>query len=202
MAYVSLNVDWVRIKAEYVSGNISYRELAKKYGVSYTTLSRYAGADNWVKARQEYKTKATSKVLSKCMADDVRKEVDKLQRMRNSADKLSTIIEKSLEDAEQFNRHIIQTKKKDGQIEEWDSEERIYKKLDTRAIKDMTSAMKDLTSMLRNVYDLPTLQEVEANQLAKDKLALDREKASLFDDDEEDTGVVMLAPIKADADQE
>ena len=135
------------------------------------------------------------------MAYDVRKEVDKLQRMRNSADKLSVIIEKSLQDAEQFNRHIVQTKKKDGQIEEWDSEERIYKKLDTRAIKDMTSAMKDLTSMLRNVYDLPTLQEIQANQLAKDKLALDREKASLFDDDEDDTGVVMLAPAKEDTEQ-
>jgi quinol monooxygenase YgiN len=136
------------------------------------------------------------------MTKEVRNEADKLQRMRDSADKLSKIIESSLNDEEQFNRHIIQTKKKDGQIEEWDSEERIYKKLDTRAIKDMTSAMKDLTSMLRNVYDLPTLQEVEANQLAKDKLALDREKASLFDDDEEDTGVVMLAPVKADAEQE
>jgi quinol monooxygenase YgiN len=197
-----LKTNWAKVKAEYVTTNISYRKLAKKYGLTYTTVANYARYDNWVEARRAYKIETTSKIIDKCMTKEVRNEADKLQRMRDSADKLSKIIESSLNDEEQFNRHIIQTKKKDGQIEEWDSEERIYKKLDTRAIKDMTSAMKDLTSMLRNVYDLPTLQEVEANQLAKDKLALDREKASLFDDDEEDTGVVMLAPIKADADQE
>ena len=201
MAYVNLNLDWIKIKSEYVTTNASYRDLAKKYGVAYTTIANYGRKDEWAKAKAKYKIEATSKIINRCMNKEIKNETDKLQRMRESADKLSEMINKSLNDAEQFNRHIVQTKKKDGSIEEWDTEERIYKKLDTRAIKDMTSAMKDLTSMLRNVYDLQTIQEIQSHKLAQDKLALDREKASLFDDDEDDTGVVMLAPTKADTEQ-
>ena len=197
----TIKLDWIKIKSEYVTQNISYRKLADKYGVAYTTLANYARKDEWTKARDDYKIKTTSKVLERCMNIEARKETDKLRKMKSSAEKLSDIIEKSLNDAEQFNRHIVQTKKKDGPTEEWDAEERIYKKLDTRAIKDMTSAMKDLTSMLRNVYDLQTIQEIQSHKLAQDKLALDREKASLFDDDEDDTGVVMLAPAKEDTEQ-
>ena len=189
-------IDWVKIKNEYITTQTSYPKLAKKYNIAQATIGRYASADNWVEAKEKYKIETSQKIINKCMTKEVNKEVDKLQRMRESADKLSEMINKSLNDTDQFNRHIVQTKKKEGQNEIWDSEEKIYKKLDTRAIKDMTSAMKDLTSMLRNVYDLQTIQEIEANRIAKEKLQLDREKASLFDDDEDDTGVVLLSPTK------
>ena len=191
-----VKLDWIKIKTEYVTTNATYQQLADKNGVAYTTIAKYAKLDNWIEERDKYKIETTHKLINRCMTKEVKNEADKLERMRESADKLSEMINKSLNDTDQFNRHIVQTKKKSGQEEEWDSEERIYKKLDTRAIKDMTSAMKDLTSMLRNVYDLQTIQEIEANRIAKEKLQLDREKASLFDDDEDDTGVVLLSPTK------
>ena len=32
-------IDWPRIAAEYIAGNISYRQLAEKYGVSPTAIA-------------------------------------------------------------------------------------------------------------------------------------------------------------------
>ena len=46
-------VDWNAIRAEYISGGISQRQLAKKHGVSFNTLKYKAQAEGWESRRQE-----------------------------------------------------------------------------------------------------------------------------------------------------
>lgn len=55
--------DWKKIKAEYIKGGISYRELAKKHGVSPTTLTKTAIREGWHSARHQADIKGTSKVV-------------------------------------------------------------------------------------------------------------------------------------------
>lgn len=40
-------MDWNKIRADYLAGGGSYRELAAKYGVSYVTIARRAKSENW-----------------------------------------------------------------------------------------------------------------------------------------------------------
>lgn len=40
-------MDWNKIRAYYLAGGGSYRELAAKYGVSYVTIARGAKSENW-----------------------------------------------------------------------------------------------------------------------------------------------------------
>lgn len=47
------NPDWAAIRAEYIGGGISYRDLAKKHGVSVTTLSVRASQEGWAQDRAE-----------------------------------------------------------------------------------------------------------------------------------------------------
>ena len=56
-------VDWLKIKSEYVNGNISYRKLAEKHGVSFNTLQDRAKRENWKEERdsQRDKIEATSR---------------------------------------------------------------------------------------------------------------------------------------------
>lgn len=52
-------VDWLEVKKEYLSDSTtSYRSLAKKYGVSFTTLEKRANREGWSELRQELVEKA------------------------------------------------------------------------------------------------------------------------------------------------
>lgn len=55
--------DWKKLKKEYIKGGISYRQLAKKYGVPLGTLTRIARRDNWVGLRKQAEDKAATKIV-------------------------------------------------------------------------------------------------------------------------------------------
>lgn len=57
-------MDWNRIKAEYIAGGTSYRKLAAKHGVSFTTLTRTAQREDWVGLRQQAEDKAETKIIN------------------------------------------------------------------------------------------------------------------------------------------
>lgn len=82
-------MDWKRIKAEYIAGGTSYRKLAEKYGVSPTTLTKVAGREGWVEARQQADIKKTSKIVDAVSDKEAKKAVDII----DVADKLLEKIE-------------------------------------------------------------------------------------------------------------
>ena len=45
-------INWRNIRAEYISGVISYREIAKKYDIPFGTVRHRAQVENWVKERE------------------------------------------------------------------------------------------------------------------------------------------------------
>lgn len=53
-------IDWNAIRAEYIGGGISQRKLAKKYGVSETTLMKKANAEGWHDLRSAADSKSTA----------------------------------------------------------------------------------------------------------------------------------------------
>lgn len=54
--------DWARIKTEYITTNISYRELSQKYGVHYTNIAKRASKEGWQHQRQQQATKTQTKM--------------------------------------------------------------------------------------------------------------------------------------------
>ena len=56
-------MDWNRIRKDYIAGKGSYRELAKKYGVSPQVLGRRAKAENWVTLRGQAVDKGLTKTI-------------------------------------------------------------------------------------------------------------------------------------------
>lgn len=68
------------------------------------------------------------------------KKADEFSRVINSAGRMLGVIEKAMDDEKQFNRYVLS----DG-IE---STEQIYDKVDTRAVKDMTTSLKELANLV------------------------------------------------------
>lgn len=54
---------WKKIKAEYIAGGTSYRKLAEKYNVSFSTLRKVAAKEKWTDLRNKASTKADTKLV-------------------------------------------------------------------------------------------------------------------------------------------
>ena len=78
------SVDWKAIKAEYIAGGISYRKLAEKYSVPFSTLSQMAMREKWTDLRQQTQHK-TDTDLVKSIG---RKNAKKSAKIDDLADRL------------------------------------------------------------------------------------------------------------------
>ena len=87
--------DWTKIKTEYITDSrSSYRKLAEKYGVPFTTLKDRAKREEWVKL----KTQAQHNIVTKTIDKDIDKKVDRATRLMDATDKLLVKIEEAIED--------------------------------------------------------------------------------------------------------
>ena len=57
-------MDWKKVKAEYIAGGTSYRKLAEKYGVPFSTLKEHARREKWTELREKARYKADTKFAS------------------------------------------------------------------------------------------------------------------------------------------
>ena len=85
--------DWAKIRAEYITGGISQRKLAAKYGVSETTLMKKAAAENWSKLKKETDSKSIAKAQQKT-ANAVADNAIKAERIKS---KLLDILERQID---------------------------------------------------------------------------------------------------------
>jgi len=121
---IGMAYDWVKIKNEYISGTISYRDIAEKYGVPFTTLRDHAKKDDWVGARQEQRDRIMSVTAQKTVDAISKDEADAFARIRNAALKATAIIEEALD----------QTKSKNG-------------KISTYRLRQAVQSLKDVASI-------------------------------------------------------
>lgn len=56
-------IDWKTIETEYVTTDISHRDLAAKYGICRSTVSKKAMTDNWSEKRNNHRSKMVSKAV-------------------------------------------------------------------------------------------------------------------------------------------
>lgn len=187
--------DWKAIKTEYITTDISYRKLAQKYGIHYKAVSQKGKAEKWVELRAEYRAKTITKTIEK--ASD--READRLARLMDTTSRAIDVTVKAFEDAEQFNRYLVETGPKSNR----QTVEKVFQKVDTKALKDLTSVLKDLTGLMRDFYDIPTPAQAEARRIAGERLELEKRKSAVgMDDDDDETGVILLPPVKEVAEDE
>lgn len=85
--------DWKKIKTEYITGNISYRDLAKKYNVHFRTISNKARAEGWV----ELKRKKADETVTETIDAIKQKQIDRGARLASVAEKLLAKVEQIID---------------------------------------------------------------------------------------------------------
>lgn len=186
---------WEDIKTEYITTSISYRKLAEKWGVLFRTLADRGKREAWPTERKIYCDSVVTKTVQKVAINNADANANKLIQLQTAADNLVSVINVIFEDAEQFKRHLVKTHINNCNGESWDVEQRLFEKVDTKAIKDIASALKDLTCVIRSVYDIPTIQEKSAMDIASRRMLLNERKIEVYNDKEIQTGVVILPSL-------
>lgn len=59
------NIDWPKIKKEYLTSTISLTELAEKHSVNPSNLRERAARENWVQTKEEVRQEADKKTTEK-----------------------------------------------------------------------------------------------------------------------------------------
>jgi hypothetical protein len=65
MRGVKQPADWTVIRAEYIAGNISYRELALKHGVTYASLRKRGSVEGWAGERRRHSARVAAELQAK-----------------------------------------------------------------------------------------------------------------------------------------
>ncbi len=97
-------MDWKKIKAEYIAGGTSYRKLAEKYEVSFTTLQRKAKEERWLELRRQKEEKTMTKIVDFVSS----REAKKANRIIDVADKLLCRIANIIDSSEPDTSEVKQ----------------------------------------------------------------------------------------------
>ena len=193
-------MDWKRIKAEYIAGGTSYRKLAKKYNVSFTTLTRTAQRENWVELRQQAEDKTTTKILESVSEDSADKAVDKLKRVSDLTDKLLNKLEQAIEELDiQLYKDVVKVKeieynndrRPDKPTKETIHEEE--KVIEVKTIVDR-SGLKAIASSLRDIKEIQMLKsELDRKEQEARIAKLQKEAEKVEDNEVNEIEVVFTA---------
>lgn len=127
-----------QIKIEYISDpKMSYRKLADKYKYPLKKICAAGRKEGWVQLRKQCGDKIIKKTINRLSTE----KADELATVITTAGKVIRKLEKTMEeDEKQFNRHIV--------TENFTPKEKIFKKIDTRAVKDVATALKELAAVV------------------------------------------------------
>ena len=173
-------VDWEKIKLDYITQNISYSQLAEKYGLNKTTIAKRAGAEKWVQLRKEQ----ANKVLSKTTDKIAKKRADKYARIDDLADQLLEKLEKAVGE---LDLSITQVTVRKGNKDNYTMKKELKAApggtVDQKALRNLTAALKDL----REVKDIKGTLDRKEQQARIDNLRRQADQ-----DKDTDTGAVLI----------
>lgn len=162
-------LDWEAIKTEYVTTDLSQRDIINKYKIDQKLVAKHSKNDGWVQARKDYQERVRAKAQAK-LCD---KEANELAKVLGSSLAIRDRIYEAMNDPQQFNRYLVTKGSKGG---EFHTEEVIKDKVDTKAIREMTQALKAIEDLIRSLGNIPTEAEAQRLKLEREKFELEKEK--------------------------
>lgn len=143
---------WAAIEADYLSGEMTVRDISKKHGVSESRIYKKATSDGWKKKKEKIRQKADEIVITR----HARARAKEMEVMCSAAARLSRVLDKTLSNLEEHPELGFD---------------------DPRGISDLAKALKANTDALMLLHGIQTPAQVEAQKIARARLKLDRDKA-------------------------
>ena len=118
-------INWNAIRTDYITSNLSYRDLEAKYGVCYRQIAKKGKAEGWRSQRSQHNHNVVTKILD----DDAEQKVSSFERLESVADKV-------LDKVEAYIDACSPTA------------------IDTQSLKHISGVLRDIKEVKRNRKDL------------------------------------------------
>ena len=174
-------MDHEKARVDYVTGRLTYSQIAEKYGVSRSHVGAVAKKEGWKKQRDAFRKTVTDKAVTR-LAD---RGAAQLERMMDTADRLNGVLTRITEDQRQFFRWK-------GKGDEGPSEV-VLNKADTKALKNATEALFEMVRITRNLYGLPDRMAERKDRREEKRLKLAESQAGNVS--ESQAGIVLMPQI-------
>lgn len=179
-----MKVNWTKAKTAYVTSNKSYRDIAKKYKIAPSVVSKKGKEDGWVEARSEYRAKLAQKSLDTCMET----EINRLRSLQESAMVMCEELQKALSNKEELYTHVGVESLGMGKtkMSEWK-----LSSIDSVKARNLCQSLQTMTNTMRNLFEIQTKAQQQQLELAREKMQLERERAERDAKENEDTQYVL-----------
>jgi len=159
-------IDWVPIRAEYIAGQMGYRKLAEKYGISENAVYAHAKQENWSADRKKYREKRGADLVARYARMDMRN----MEKLFRASEKMAERLAEMMEDETQFRRYIVKD------CDSGELREQTMDVFNTKAMKNTVKMLEEMSKQMRSLYRIPTQAEAEAQHIARRRLELEEEK--------------------------
>ena len=170
-------MNWEEIKLEYVTSDISYRELSEKHGVSFSSLSKIAVKEKWSKERGKHRKNVATKARQKIET----RAAKRLATEMEMAEAISDILQAAVSAPEQF----VSERDEDGSIKRYSLPE----------ISAALAALSSLERSKRSLYGMLSEKEKQTLELAREKIDVARSRVGPYGGDASESGVVLLPAV-------
>lgn len=146
-----MKFDWQRIEQEYVTGEMGLRELAEKYHVAMSTMSKHAKVAEFAEKRKKYRTKVGQKALTRASTRDAKA----IARIMTATEKTIRKLNKAVTDETVFGYLQDDPPVKDeetGELRPGGTHLVILDKADTKALVNLSTAIRNLAMATRVMY--------------------------------------------------
>lgn len=81
-----MSVDWLKIKTEYVTTQISTRDLAKKHGLSHSQIARRSSKEGWASLRETARNETETLCVQKTIQAVSAFQADRIVQLMEGGD--------------------------------------------------------------------------------------------------------------------
>lgn len=185
-------IDWVQIKAEYISSTMSASKLAEKHGVSVYAIRKRSGKERWQELRKQNQSETANKIAKKINTEKVKKTVREIDRVVSVASKLITKLNRAVNELDKDEKLVkkkvtVKAEKNEDEKTATVEEEYSYDYAKRKTLVNTKHAAEISKSLLnvRNILADYTSEQDEENALGIIEIPM-QEVMRPPEDDEQD----------------
>lgn len=172
------SIPWSKIRAEWLKGGITQKELADKYGVKLKTIQNRASNEGWKKEKGKIREETEDRLRERV----VRARVNHLEKLIEANEALLDGLVKMAKQIQTRPGAVLRDKT--GSI---------------RGAESFAKALQTATETQRDLYRIPNMDQKFAAKKWKEQLKLEKEKAK---GPAGDTGPLMVVIHEPPAEEE
>lgn len=175
-----MSVPWGKIRAEWLKGGITHKELADKYGIKLKTIQNRASNEGWAKLKGKIQEQTEEQICARIVRARVNRFEKLMAAQENTMDALVSISEQVKQQPELL----------------------LAGKAGLRNAESLTKAIQNATMTQRDLYSIKNIDQKFAAKRWKEEQKLQLQLKQMgIKDSQEQTGQ-MVVYIHAPADDE